>query len=105
MSAADKTKLDKFRVSANIPHATCKTAAGTISKVAKLDNDDTFTLEAGAVVAVTFEHGDTNTNNTAIELNVNSTGSKSILLNNMSPGQFFSWNDYETVIFTYDGTN
>lgn len=89
MSAADKTKLDKFRVSANIPHATCKTAAGTASKVAKLDNDDTFTLEAGAVVAVTFEYGDTNTN-AAVELNVNSTGSKSILLDNMSPGQFFS---------------
>ena len=104
MSAADKTKLDKFRVSANIPHATCNTAAGTAYKVAKLDNNDTFTLEAGAVVAVTFEHGDTNTN-AAIELNVNSTGSKGILLNNMSPGQFFSWNDYETVIFTYDGTN
>lgn len=103
MSTADKTKLDSLRSSAVIPHATCNTAAGTAYKVATLDNGDTFTLEAGAVVAVTFEYGDTNTN--AIELNVNSTGSKGILLKNMIPGEHFSWNSYETIIFTYDGTN
>ena len=109
MSTADKTKLDYLRSSAVIPHATCSTAASTAAKVATLDNSDTFTLTAGAMVAVTFKYGNSNT---APTLNVNSTGAKTIATPSSSTAYLASgqgdaltgWGAYETLVFTYTGT-
>lgn len=100
---------DKITIAANgIPHATCSTAAGTAAKVATLDNSQSLTLAAGAVVTVTFEHGNSATTPT---LNVNSTGAKNIVIPSSATAQttgsgttYNSWGAYETLLFTYNGS-
>ena len=97
-------------VDTRIFRATCSTAAGTAAKVATLDDNINFpsTLTAGIRVAVTFQYGNTAESPT---LNVNSSGSKGIAMASGASGReigngttFNTWGDYETVIFTYDGS-
>lgn len=89
-------------------HATCSTAAGTAAKVAALDETTGFSLAAGVVVAVTFVYGNTATTPT---LNVNSTGAKNIAIPSSATAQatgsgttYNSWGAYETILFTYSGS-
>lgn len=97
-------------VDTRIFRATCSTAAGTAAKVATLDDNINFpsTLAAGTKVAVTFQYGNTAESPT---LNINSSGAKVIAMASgasdriISNGTTFNtWGDYETVMFTYDGT-
>ena len=89
-------------------HATCSTAAGTAAKGATLDETTGFSLAAGVVVAVTFTYGNTATTPT---LNVNSTGAKNIAIPSSATAQatgsgttYNSWGPYETILFTYSGS-
>ena len=108
MSAADKTKLNGIPTNPLIYHATCPTAAATAAKVATLDNATGFSLVAGVVVAVTFQYGNSAATPT---LNVNSTGAKNVAIPSSATAQttgsgttYNSWGAYETLLFTYNGT-
>lgn len=95
--------------STRIFRATCSTAAATAAKVATLDTSDrNFSLTAGVRVAVTFTYG--NTSDSKLTLNVNSTGAKEIHVRTSATSSYQygsnynTWGNYETVIFTYDGS-
>ena len=110
-AASDLTATDNLaKRNKAIWHATCSTAAGTTAKVATLDGGDTanFSLAAGVVVAVTFTYGNTATTPT---LNVNSKGAKNIVIPHAANSQisgygttYNTWGAYETLLFTYNGT-
>lgn len=95
--------------SATISHAICTTAAATAAKVATVDNSDTsFLVAAGAVIAVTFTYGNSAATPT---LNVNGTGAKNIAIPSSATAQttgngttYNSWGAYETLLFTYNGS-
>jgi len=91
-------------------HAVCNTAASTAAKVAATITDaaSQFVLETGTVVAVTFIYGNSASNPT---LNVNSTEAKQVVIpRNVSEHlggngtTYNSWGAYETILFTYNGT-
>lgn len=98
---------DKVTIAAigGIPHATCSTAYNTAAKVAAIDNSASFTLEDMAVVAVTFNEGNSSATASQPTLNVNSTGAKPIKQMNNSDQSiseyFCEWGGHETLIFTY----
>ena len=88
--------------------ATCPTAAATAAKVATLDDATNYTLAAGVRVAVTFTYGNSATTPT---LNVNSGGAKNIVvptavatLTSGNGTTYNTWGPYETIIFTYNGS-
>lgn len=88
--------------------AKCTTAAATAAKVATLDDSTDFTLAAGVMVAVQMQYGNSATTPT---LNINSTGAKNIALPSSATAQttgngttYNSWGAYETLIFTYNGS-
>lgn len=100
--------LDYAERNKSIWHATCSTTAGTAAKVAALDETTGFTLSAGVVVAVTFQYGNSAATPT---LNVNSTGAKQIVLPRNATEHlggngttYNSWGAYETILFTYTGS-
>lgn len=82
-------------------YATSSTAAATAAKVGSVAN---FVLTRGAVVAVTFTYG--NTVSAAITLNCNSTGAKTIYVNNAatSASNPLLWDAGETLTFVYSGS-
>lgn len=82
-----------------LPYGTCSTAAGTAAK-AVTANVKTFSLEAGAIVAVKFSYTNTAASPT---LNVNSTGAKAIYYRGSAvPAKYLLANKvYE---FIYNGT-
>ncbi len=83
-----------------IYYATCSTSAIDDAKIATTTDGD-FTLETGATVVVKFANGSTIAPTT---LNVDSTGSKSMLNRGASiPRLFYSAG--ATLTFVYDGTN
>ena len=87
-----------FNGSKNIHHyGTCSTASATVAKTVALDG---FVLATGAVVHVKFNNTNLASNAT---LNVNSTGAKTIRMNNMNvpPGVIQGGTAYS---FVYDGT-
>ncbi len=63
---------------ANAWYGTSSTAATTTAKASTINN---FVLTKGAIVTVSFSTANTVTN-AALTLNINSTGAKSIYLNN-----------------------
>ena len=80
-----------------ILYGTCATEASTAAKV--VSNINGFSLTSGVTIHVTFTYANSATSPT---LNVNSTGAKSIILNNdnISP-----WDAGDTVTLTfYDDT-
>ncbi len=114
MSAAHYSKLEGIEANATkslkslLYTAKCTTAAGTAAKVATLDDSTDFALAAGVIVAVQFQYGNSATTPT---LNVNSTGAKNIALPSSATAQttgngttYNSWGAYETLLFTYDGS-
>ena len=95
--------------STRIFRATCATAATTAAKVATLQTSDrNFSLTAGVRVAVTFTYG--NTSESQLTLNVNNTGAKVIHVRTSATSSYQygsnynTWGNYETVIFTYNGS-
>lgn len=95
-------------VDTRIFRAKCTTGASTAAKVATLDDSTNYTLAAGVRVAVTFQYGNSATTPT---LNVNNGGAKTIVTptsaTNVNSGNgttYNTWGQYETVIFTYNGT-
>lgn len=88
--------------------ATCTTAADTAAKVATLDDATNYSLAAGVRVAVTFTYGNSAATPT---LNVNSGGAKNIViptavatLTSGNGTTYNTWGPYETIIFTYNGS-
>lgn len=77
---------------------TCATTAATAAKTVTLDS---FALEAGAMIAVTFTYGNSNA---AMTLNVNGTGAKSIVWQG-SASMGFVIRSGKTAILVYNGTN
>lgn len=87
-----------FNGSKNIHHyGTCSTTSATVAKTVALNG---FVLATGAVVHVKFNNTNLASNAT---LNVNSTGAKTIRMNNMNvpPGVIQGGTAYS---FVYDGT-
>lgn len=78
-------------------YAMCDTAADVAAKIAQTQNG-TFVLKKGVTITVEFDYANTAVHPT---LNVNSTGTKSILLvgNNS-----LYWNAGACITFTYDGS-
>lgn len=114
MSTGHYSKLEGIEANATkslkskLYTAKCTTAAATAAKVATLDDSTDFTLAAGVVVAVQFQYGNSATTPT---LNVNSTGAKNIALPSSATAQttgngttYNSWGAYETLLFTYSGS-
>ena len=87
---------------ANTWYGTSNTASTTTAKASTVNN---FVLTKGATVAVNFSTANTVTN-TAITLNINSTGAKNIYNNNAvtSATNTVTWDANETLTFMYDGT-
>lgn len=89
-----------------IPYATCSTASTTGAKVATISNGISFSLVAGAVVAVKY----TNLPKTCSTLNVDSTGAKTVkryisyvsTSSNSTDHEFYSSNS--VYLYVYDGT-
>ena len=87
--------------------ATCPTAGATAAKVATLDDATNFSLYNGIRVLVTFQYGNSADTPT---LNVNNTGALTIAIptdTGPTTGNgttYNTWGNYESVIFTYDGT-
>lgn len=109
ITASNGTTYDiQEGVTTRIFRATCSTAAATAAKVATLDDATGYSLAAGVRVAVTFTYGNSADTPT---LNVNSGGAKTIVIptttistNYSSDKSYTSWGQYETIIFTYNGT-
>lgn len=101
----NKYQLKDFR-SAGVYYGTCATGATTAAKVVTVtDASGTqfFELTAGAIVFVKFTYA--NTVQSAITLNINSTGAKTVKYKNLTT-KAPTWNAAnETIGFTYDGTN
>lgn len=92
-----------------IPFATCSTAKSTAAKVATITNGASFSLVAGAIVAVKYSNNPSNTTQVGT-LNVNSTGAKTIKemqiwygqeSHNASMGAYHTNGVY---LYIYDGT-
>lgn len=89
--------------------ATCSTAASTAAKTATLLTNSTgYSLSAGVKVAVTFQYGNSATTPT---LNINDGGAKDIVVPTavatVTSGNgttYNTWGPYETIIFTYNGS-
>lgn len=81
-------------------YGTSSTAESTAAKVATTSTGD-FSLTAGSIVFVKFDHRYNTVNTT---LNVDGTGAKTIKQNGAAP-QLGVWQDGEVVGFAYDGTN
>ena len=79
-------------------YGTCSTAAATTAKVVTLAN---FALYTGAMISVYFTYANTASSPT---LNVNSTGAKSIRVNNAAITSKYYWQANNTVTFIYNGT-
>lgn len=86
---------------AGVWYGTSSTAAGTAAKASTIDN---FRLMKGAVVSITFSTA--NTIYGALTLNINSTGAKTIYVNNAatSASNYLLWNAGETLTFVYSGS-
>lgn len=104
MAGGDSTRI--FR-------ATCTTTAATAAKVATLDTSNrNFSLTTGVMVAVTFTYGNSATTPT-LRVDGDSTGTAknmAVWASNSSVmtgggATYFYWGPYETIVFTYDGTN
>lgn len=83
---------------ASYHYGTCATAAATVAKVVTLSG---FSLYTGAMVSVYFTYANTASSPT---LNVNSTGAKSIRVNNAAITSKYFWRAKDTVTFIYNGT-
>lgn len=89
----------------NIAYATCDTAAGTVAKVATIQNNTSWVLEKGSIITVLF----TNTNSaTKPTLNVNGTGAKEIryqgsAIDSSSEKKYGGYKN-TPVTYVYDGT-
>lgn len=83
--------------------ATCSTAAGTGAKTASITTG-TFSLEAGAIVAVKFANANTATS--GITLAINNTTAKNIFVNGTQITSEATGSGLlkGTVVFIYDGT-
>ena len=101
----NKYQLKDFR-SAGVYYGTCATGATTAAKIVTVtDASGTqfFELTAGAIVFVKFTYA--NTVQSAITLNINSTGAKTVKYKNLTT-KAPTWNAAnETIGFTYDGSN
>lgn len=98
---ATQTNLNNEINARKAVYGTSSTDAGTATKVVTCSN---FALYTGASVTVTFSK--TNTSS-APQLNVNSTGAKSIKSYtgaNLTEGEY-KWAAGASITFTYDGTN
>lgn len=99
-------------VDTRIFRATCSTAAATAEKVATLDDSTNFSLTAGVKVAVTFTYGNSAATPT-LRVDGTTTGTaKTIVIPSSATGytagsgtSYNTWGPYETVLFTYTGTN
>lgn len=90
---------------ASTAYGTCNTAAGTVAKVATIQDSQAFTLYAGVTVHIKMTNTNTAANPT---LNVNSTGAKPIMCYGTTAAGTnanTSWFAGALVAFTYDGTN
>lgn len=79
-------------------YGTCSTAAATAAKVVTLSG---FSLYTGATVSVYFTYANTASSPT---LNVNSTGAKTIRVQNANITAAYYWAAKDTVTFIYNGT-
>ena len=90
---------------AGIYYGTCATAAGTKAKVVTLTDNDSFSLETGAVVVVKFTYASAAATMT---MNVNGTGAKNLYqygTTTMANGTTTSgWSANALVPFVYDGS-
>jgi hypothetical protein len=88
-----------------IPYATCTASSTTLDKLATITNGVSFSLVAGALVAVKFTKGISG--GKISTLNVNSTGAKTVMI--ITGGSANTNHDYQsegdTYVFVYDGTN
>lgn len=86
---------------AGVWYGTSSTAAGTAAKASTIAN---FRLMEGAIVSVTFSTE--NTVHGALTLNINSTGAKTIYVNNAATTatNYLLWNAGETLTFVYSGS-
>lgn len=87
-----------------LPYGVCSTDATTAAKTVTVDN---FSLETGATVIVRFYNSDGVSG--ASTLNVNGTGAKTMIYDNLShAGNFLTyykdWTEESIQMFTYDGT-
>lgn len=81
----------------------CATAAATVAKVITGAAVAGFVLPTiGGSFKVKFAHRNSAANPT---LNINATGSKAIYYNGQPAGAGNTWDDNETVVIFYDGTN
>ena len=100
-----EVNIADFR-NAGVYYGTCATAAGTAAKVVSVTDargSAFFELAAGAIIFIKFTYA--NTVQSAITLNVNSTGAKTVKYKNLTT-KAPVWNAAnETIGFTYDGTN
>jgi hypothetical protein len=91
---------------AGVYYGTCATAASTAAKVVSVTDargSAFFELTSGAIIFVKFTYA--NTVQSAISLNVNSTGAKTVKYKNLTT-KAPVWNAAnETIGFTYDGSN
>ena len=113
-TAADwNTLLTEFGNRTKIFTASCSTAASTTAKVATLDDDTGFALDAGVVVAVRFQYGNSATTPTLrIDgSNVGTGTAKTIAIPSSVTAYttgngttYNTWGARETILFTYTGT-
>jgi len=85
-------------------HGTSSTANSTATKAVTCSD---FTLQDGAMIAVTFSNaGD---GSSTVQLNVNSTGDKYVMVNGTANGlngkNKLVWSAGDTLVFLYDGTS
>lgn len=98
---ATQTNLNNEINARKAVYGTSSTDAGTATKVVTCSN---FALYTGASVTVTFSKANTSS---APQLNINSTGAKSIKSYtgaNLTEGEY-KWVAGASITFTYDGTN
>lgn len=89
----------------NIAYATCDTAAGTVAKVATIQNNTSWVLEKGSIITVLFTNTNSATNPT---LNVNGTGAKEIryqgsAIDSSSEKKYGGYKN-TPITYVYDGT-
>lgn len=87
--------------SKNVWYGTCTTAAATAEKTVTTDTGN-FTLTAGNVVYVLFNTANTNTS--AMTLNVDGTGAKSVYTISTTAISQYQIAPKEVVAFVYDGS-
>lgn len=84
--------------SMQVQYGTCSTAAATQEKAVVASG---FVLRKGAMITVKFTYANTASLPT---LNVNSTGAKSIVVNNTYMGSAYYWGAQGVLTFVYDGS-